>query len=176
MGPYWAVLGRLGGVLGRLGGVLGRPKAIFRPARARGSNSLEEPRRASEAGGDRDGRWRGLLGWQNLKGRVWHAANARRGRGGLKDASRSPPAPHVLAGTLGSRLALALLASLAVLAVLAVCRRRCGSEGLLGWSPKMPHAFQKLTVLRQVWEGVRTGHSSGIDWCGGWSETGQNQE
>ena len=36
---------------------------------------------------------------------IWHAANARRGRGGLKDASRSPPAPYALAGRLGLRLA-----------------------------------------------------------------------
>ena len=42
---------------------------------------------------------------QNEPTRDLARREARRGRGGLKDASRSPPAPHALAGRLGLRLA-----------------------------------------------------------------------
>ena len=94
--PLGGVLGRLGGVLGRLGGVLGRlgrllaaleqPGAGFGLQNGRvrqsclGAVSELCRRRAAiamAAGGDF---WGG-----KLKGtsRVWHAANARRGRGGL---------------------------------------------------------------------------------------------
>ena len=38
--------------------------------------------------------------------RRWAPALRGRGRGGLKDASRSPPAPHALAGRFGLCLAL----------------------------------------------------------------------
>ena len=41
-------------------------------------------RMVSEAGGNREGRWRGFLGWQNEQLEIWHAwTPAYRGRGGL---------------------------------------------------------------------------------------------
>ena len=134
----WAVLraswGRLGGVWGRLGGVLGRLGRLlaalgklwagFGRPKSRGAQSRVGAA-SKRVGGGRRSRWplEGTFGVAKSKSRIWHAANARRGRGGLNDASRSPPALHVLAGKLDSHLALALLS---FLAGLVLSRRRCG--------------------------------------------------
>ena len=54
-------------------------------------------------GGDFWGGGERFLPWDLT--RRWAPALRGRGRGGLKDASRSPPAPYALAGRLGLRLA-----------------------------------------------------------------------
>ena len=98
LGPSWAAFGS---ALGRLVAVLGAKNAR-RPRRHQGGTR----RRAVIArpwGGDFWGGGERFLPWDLT--RRWAPALRGRGRGGLKDASRSPPAPYALAGRLGLRLA-----------------------------------------------------------------------